>query len=181
MHRVFSSYLQKTSTLSFPFVLRWEGEPLSYVREAWTAAKPVSASSYFDTLKHLPSLKHGREHRRTIEKGPLSSHSLQADPTLTARHSNPLKVSVAYRSPAPRRTRPNGPCRLNIHFSLSSISPCTIAGHNRGISQKEMPEVWRRCLCSLSSPHYIWHCPGCYHSYVMECWVLITGCHIAAW
>lgn len=113
---------------------------------------------------------------RTIEKGPLSSHSLQTDPTLTARHSNPLKVSVAYHSPAPRRMRPNGPCQLNIHFSLPRVSPFTIAGHNRGISQKEMPEVWRRCLCSLSPPHYIWHCPGCYHSYVMECRVLITGC-----
>lgn len=46
-----------------PFFL-WHGEStelLSCVRGAWTAAKPVRGSSYFDTLKHLPSPERGGE------------------------------------------------------------------------------------------------------------------------
>lgn len=51
-------------TFGLPFCAALRVEPLSYVRGAWTAAKPVRGSSYFDTLKHLPSLKHGRERHR---------------------------------------------------------------------------------------------------------------------
>lgn len=50
-------------SVSVSFCPRVRVELLSYVRGAWTAAKPVCWSSYFDTPKHLPSLKHDREHR----------------------------------------------------------------------------------------------------------------------
>lgn len=49
------------------------------------------------------------------------------------------------------RTRPNGLCQL---FTLTLSSPPSplfpLKGHKKGISQKEMPELWRRCLCLLS-------------------------------
>lgn len=51
-------------------------ELLSYVRGAWTAAKPIQVSSYFDTLKHLPSLKHGRERNRENNSERASSQPL---------------------------------------------------------------------------------------------------------
>lgn len=51
-------------TFGLSFVLAVRVELLSYVGRAWTAAKPVPGSSYFDTLKHLPSLEHGRERRK---------------------------------------------------------------------------------------------------------------------
>lgn len=94
----------------------------------------------------------GNVTERTIEKGPLSSHSSLADPALTACHSNPLKVSVACYTLQPlRRTRPNVPLPV---FTLTFSSPPSLLLPSEvirgGISQKEMPELWRRCLRSQS-------------------------------
>lgn len=61
----------------------------------------------------------------------------------------PLKVREARRSPALRRTR-LVPASFYTHFFLSTISPFPLRGQKRGISQKEMPEFWRRRLSFLS-------------------------------
>lgn len=60
----------------------------------------------------------GNVTERTMEKGPLSSHSSPADPPTNARPTNPLGVSVAFYLQTHRRTHPNGPCQL-----LHSVFP----------------------------------------------------------
>lgn len=58
------SLLLSPSSFFFFFGATVRAVLLSYVRGAWTAAKPVRGSSYFDTPKHLPSLKRGGERHR---------------------------------------------------------------------------------------------------------------------
>lgn len=119
---------------------------------------------------------------RTIEKGPLSSHSSPVDPALTACHSNPLKVIVPCYPQILRRTHPNGPCQFYTHFFLHTISSFPLRGHERGISQKEMPELWRRCFFSLylCILNFFYHSSACFFSrlcnHIQECRVLIKRC-----
>lgn len=74
------AFLCKWPALTFwsPFCAVVRVELLSCVRGAWTAAKPVRGSSYFDTLKHLPSLKHGRERHRENNRERASFQPLLA-------------------------------------------------------------------------------------------------------
>lgn len=87
----------------------------------------------------------GNVTERTMEKEPPSSHSSLADPPLTACHSNPLKVSVACYPPTLRASGGNilmDTATFTLTFSLlNTISSFTIKGQNRGISQKEIPEL----------------------------------------
>lgn len=138
-----------------PFCTEVRVALLSCVKGAWTAAKPVRGSSYFDTLKHLPSLKHGSErhtenNRERASFQPLLYGWSSAD--CLSLKSIKGQCSLLPSSPlSHRRKHFNGHCKSYTHFfpPFSTISPFTIKGQNGGISQKEIPELKRRCLWFL--------------------------------
>lgn len=137
-----------------PFCATVRVELLSYVRGAWTAAKPVRGSSYFDTLKHLPSLKHDRERHRKNNRERASFQPLLTGWSSTdclSLKSIKGQCSLLPFKPSGEHTLMD-PASFYTHSFLSTISSFPLKGHKRGISQKEMPELWRRCLCSLPLP-----------------------------
>lgn len=148
-------------------------ELLSYVRGAWTAAKPVRGSSYFDTLKHLPPLKHGRERHRENNRDRASFQPLLTGWSSTdclSLKSIKGQCSLLPFKPSGEHTLMD-PASFYTHSFLSAIPSFPLRGHKRGISQKEMPELWRRRLCSLS-----------YHPLhplllVAQCWALSHLCN----
>lgn len=162
-------------TFSFPFCAASRAELLSCVRGAWTAAKPVCGSSYFDTPKHLPSLKHGRERHRENNRERASFQPLLAGWSITdCLPLKPIKGQCSSKSQedTPKWTLPV----LHSLFPLRHLSFPPSEVRQGGYPR-------RKCLSSEGGAcvlylflHYFKHSPGCYLSYVIECWVLITAC-----
>lgn len=121
---------------------------------------------------------------RTIGTGPLSSHSWIgqscADWLSLKRHERSAQSRYL---PRPQENTPyNGPCQL-LHslFPLCHLSSFPSEVTRRGYPRRKcLSSEGGACACCLFFPPpalcYFQHGPVSYRSYVMECWLLITGC-----